>query len=711
MKRLGVILALVFSWPAWSSPIDVRSGEHSEFTRLVVYLADGQKWNVSEADGLTNFSVEDWDQGFDISTVFRKINTERLKSLTASQGRLVMSFGCDCRVETTQLAGGFVSLDIREKARSRPLPKPKLPKVSDDAAVVISEVSQVTPREDLMEWPVVFVEDTSFEFLDQILANNSASPARAFENGLGEEIARGATLTYLQPSNAVLDRGPQGETEQSRTKDELIALLDERAQFSNAGEINSLAPEEVEVSCPAPSSVTVSEWGGDLPFADQLASLRQGIYSEFDEVDFRVVRDLARFYIHHAMIPEFNEVIENYGDQMDQTYLEDLANLIEGKFAAQNSLTTHKECAGETGFWSFYAGGGDSGISTEKIEKHIAVFQRFPRDLQVIVADRLIENLEENDNFTASGVVRNALLIDENPEGEFDQQVILKADLSSLSQEELLELSGKSDAQSPDALLVFLDHAIDTETPVTPDVIDLAGSFIHQLDGTEVSKRLHSKLVIALVQRGEGALGLAKILNQNEESFWDLENLRIQFATNLLSNANSSDIAKFAWQFEQRSFLKELPYETRLDLAQYLIEQGQPDLARLSLEGLKPSDVVSKLSAQAFAQLGQRNKAAGIASELSGEQLDPKLSEIVLTENPDTAWQIRDSLTGVAAERAAWISQRWSEVETEDARGETSLLLAGSLIERELSKKPIQDAQDAKDESKKARQILNELLN
>jgi hypothetical protein len=215
---------------------------------------------------------------------------------------------------------------------------------------------------------------------------------------------------------------------------------------------------------------------------------------------------------------------------------------------------------------------------------------------------------------------------------------------------------------------------------------------------------------LAIVHRGEGSIGLRKVLLENEENFWEPKNLREKLAKATLASDQPSVVSELVWRYDQRAFLKKLPENLRLELAQYLVEQGQPKLALLALEGLQKSNLSSELSARTFAQSGRENEAISLASEFTTRQLEPRLSEVVMSENPDIAWEMRDNLSGVAVERVAWISQRWSEVETDDIRGETSLLLVEAQKARIYSDKPIQDAQDAQIRSRKTRRVLEELL-
>ncbi|MEP5951833.1 MAG: hypothetical protein ABJ249_09535, partial [Lentilitoribacter sp.] len=100
MRRAFLIFIFNFlvSGIAQAEPIVVRSGEHDNFTRLVLPLPLGSRWSIDERPGVAKVILEEFNDGFDLSYAFEIIPRTRLVALVARGSELELQLSCTCPV-------------------------------------------------------------------------------------------------------------------------------------------------------------------------------------------------------------------------------------------------------------------------------------------------------------------------------------------------------------------------------------------------------------------------------------------------------------------------------------------------------------------------------------------------------------------------------------------------------------------------------------
>ena len=124
--RIASLLATLAVLPvcATAEPVEVRSGWHPTFTRLVFPSETLLEWRIERpwaGEARIAFSPA---PELDVRGVFMRIPRERLKGLTAEAGALVLDLNCDCPVEVGQIGSGHVVIDILDGGPLPPRPAP-----------------------------------------------------------------------------------------------------------------------------------------------------------------------------------------------------------------------------------------------------------------------------------------------------------------------------------------------------------------------------------------------------------------------------------------------------------------------------------------------------------------------------------------------------------------------------------------------------------
>ncbi len=123
MKRAGLTLTAILIWLAFSvvptsaQTIRVSSGEHADFSRLVVAFRQPVNWTFGKVQGGFELRSNARDVTFLLSTIFDLIPRDRIKSVTdLGEGRLFLEVSCPCFADAFALPRGQVVLDIKDGA-------------------------------------------------------------------------------------------------------------------------------------------------------------------------------------------------------------------------------------------------------------------------------------------------------------------------------------------------------------------------------------------------------------------------------------------------------------------------------------------------------------------------------------------------------------------------------------------------------------------
>ncbi|TNJ42279.1 hypothetical protein [Phaeobacter sp. B1627] len=119
-RAIAFVAAGVVADYAEAQTIVARSGEHSDFSRLVMRIPDGVEWSLTQSDRIATVNVGSPTALFNTQSVFDLIPRTRIQSVSQNgPGQpLRIDLGCECVVDYYQQADGYLVIDVRE---GRPL--------------------------------------------------------------------------------------------------------------------------------------------------------------------------------------------------------------------------------------------------------------------------------------------------------------------------------------------------------------------------------------------------------------------------------------------------------------------------------------------------------------------------------------------------------------------------------------------------------------
>ncbi|HID67950.1 MAG TPA: hypothetical protein EYP31_06770, partial [Roseibacterium sp.] len=120
---LAIGLAIAAAPPVHAQTIQVQSGDHVGFTRLVLSIGADREWALDqEADGQWILALSPTVDGFDTSTSFDLIQRARLADLTGGE-TLALDLACACDVSSFRHDGRYLVIDITDPDPNAPAPE------------------------------------------------------------------------------------------------------------------------------------------------------------------------------------------------------------------------------------------------------------------------------------------------------------------------------------------------------------------------------------------------------------------------------------------------------------------------------------------------------------------------------------------------------------------------------------------------------------
>jgi hypothetical protein len=557
LKFIFLAGVFFFANSAWAKPALVKSGEHSGFSRLVLYTDDVQKWSQTRSSGTVTVTVQGWSSGFDTSRVFEMIPTDRITQLESTTSSLMLKLGCDCTVEVQTIDQGGLMIDVMDARKS---------------VVLAPTVAQA------YQWPDP----------DEITRKNrKSSSIAAFRKSISERVARAATQQIL---TAIPINGPDRAVapDQLTPRPPPDAPVD-RIRTTSASERaarREQSPTPQVLACPPKQIGDIENWGSTLPFSEQFGEIRNSLIGEFDTLDQSEALRLTRLYLYFAMGAEALATIDAFGQTgYEIQFLRPLAKLLDG--ASPDKITVQiptNGCNGTNAIWGVLLATNKEEI-TEPHAKIIAQsFSQLPYHLRSILGPRLITRLKNDGNEIAASVIRNSIA---NRQDESTEETPNPEDLRSLSAAKLKELIGKNNSLTPQALVVLLEGNIEQGASVSDSMREIARSFVVQQRGDQISVELETALVKDAALRGAYLEALQMAFNSADQT--DVSTTISFVAKKLIDAGSDIDVAKFVLRLGHDLGAKHLQLDTISAISERLKSARLGELAT-TFSGL-PSEV------------------------------------------------------------------------------------------------------------------------
>ncbi|MDP3193989.1 lipopolysaccharide assembly protein LapB [Tabrizicola sp.] len=657
----ALLLLLAFTVQAQAQTARVLSGEHGDFTRLVIELPAGMEWTVGRTKTGYAFAARAGTQpDYDLSTVWQRIPRARLADLAVdpTSGALSMVLGCDCHVFPFEYRGGIVVLDIKEG----PAPKGS---AFEAALPLVTGSPPIPDTIPAYDWLDGRSTSSPTDFSLPLPLDTGTVSLEPLRDELLEQIAKGA-------ADGVVDMEMPGKPPKQPAFDHAELPWSHIRIGENPGVTVTkpgalIAEDALPSACVDPKLVDLATWGDDLLPHELLVAARADLYGEFDLPDEDSVLRSSRQLLYLGFGVETRQHLAMLvdGSSGDTVSLyRSMAHLVDGETDPQSAFASMLECEGPPALWAALAQDRFPPGPAVNRDAILQAFLALPAHLRRHLGPALAEKFLARDDSEAVRIIRDAMErspdVDQGTVALIDAKASLQqgdADAAQAHAETAVALDGDS-AENLVALVETHFHKLQ---PMDPQIADALMAIRGETRGGQFGAQVDRALVLALalsdqIQAAFKADPAPSVLSD----LWRVVEARtadddfLRHAV-LTAGAPRPDVAA----------------EVAQALSDRLLALGFPDAALVWLGPVAASDPVELRETAAKAQLGRRDARAALAllDGLAGAEAEALRAKALLLLGDLSAAQSALSRAGDSetASRVGLWEGNWSGLAPESA--------------------------------------------
>jgi hypothetical protein len=505
LAGLAALVQTASAQTAQAQTARVASGEHGDFTRLVIELPAAIDWTVGRLPLGYGFAAIGSDQpAYDLSRVWDRIPRTRLLALRVdpATGALQLSLACDCHVFPFEYQPGMIVLDIKDG----PAPAGSSFEAALEPGKAVEEAVVVDVPADVAayDWrsvPTGGPADAAMP-LDLPTGSISLDPLR---DELLAQISRGAADGIVDmelPGTPAMNPG----TEWGELPWTTIHLGEAAGVEVRPGGGAEIVTSRAE--CLEDADLDLAAWGRDMPPADLLSEARSALFGEFDRIEPDAALRAIQIHLYLGFGAEargYADLLQGDGAEILPFY-RSMSHLIDGETDPQTPFAAMLGCDGAAALWAALAHDqlpAGPGVNTDAI---LRSFLALPPHLRRHLGRALADKLLAHDDADAARVIRDA--IERVSETDLAEVALLdaKADLHNgdlPAAQAHAETAVQAGADDSESLITLVETHFRTATPLDPGVALTLRTLLHEAGGRSDEPALQRALVLALALSGE----------------------------------------------------------------------------------------------------------------------------------------------------------------------------------------------------------------
>jgi hypothetical protein len=504
----ALLLLLCLASPGAAETARVLSGDHEDFTRLVIELPQATGWIVGRTKlGYAFAAKGEVQPDYDISAVWERISRSRLQDLAVdpATGALDLSLACECHIFPFEYGPGVIVLDIKPgqppaaSAFEAGFPQPALAVASaatDSAANGYDWLDRTERLEDARDVGVL-----------PLPLNTGTVSLDPLRDELLEQIARGAV-------DGIVDMELPG-------KPQVVPAADNgnlpwsQIRIGEQPGVIVLNPDGFDdddkpvAECPERELLDLPAWGSGKPVNDLLAEARADLFVEFDSADPEAVLRSVRSLLYLGFGAEARQhaaFLEPSAAPTELALYLSMAIIVDGGSDPQTPFAAMLDCDGPAALWAALA--HDHLPRKGRLNRDAAVqaFLALPAHLRQHLGPGLAEKFLTQGDAEAARMIRDAINRAPNADNVAIAVLDARADLDAGNLDAAQSHAAAAvalDGDHADSLIALVEaHFLKLE-PMEPEVAEALLALQGETQGTAIGADIDRALVLALGLSGQ----------------------------------------------------------------------------------------------------------------------------------------------------------------------------------------------------------------
>lgn len=742
MKRAlpAVIISVFFSGSSlWADPIPVRSGEHSDFTRLVMPFPDGATWRLENDSRRASIILGGFDDGFDLSNAFSVIPRTRLNALVATQSRLELQLNCDCDVSGFVEYNGFLVVDISDKvarvsaSRKPPDTVSALPNSRFQFGELLWSFDESqfappdeNPYDDARELgrpgetePSVRMQDIEVRRQDILKAFSAAA-----SKGLVEIDDSLSELTGSEPP----DSAGSIRSEPMQIDEYPVENVNGNIRVTSSRDVQDPETPDPFVSlagatCPDPDLLQISAWATEEPVEVQIGRSNRALFDDAGRFNYAEALSRVRIYLYFGFGAEARQLLTMIPNaSSDYPELHDLAQYFEYGFV-RNPRILHQfpDCNSAFALWGMLAPQTLSEDSLTDTEAALRALKALPAHIRYIAAQDLSEILLQRGDLQNGTIAMR--LYEQLPQHDDGEVRVANAVAESLRKNNsesrglLSEVVAEGSNEAPIALIKMIDQLVSQGDAIPSDTLTLTEAYLFEFRGTDLAPSLLRANILAAAQSllFDSA---TEVYLENSDDFDDAQKREVASQLFLMIASAASDI-----EFLERYYADYTKFQDWVDETSTVAVADRLFMLGFSTEALAVVERLDEENPSARAQIlraklhlaeGEYLKTIDELERLRSLEADRIRAAALqgLGENAEARDLFFEAERPDLATYASWMSNEWKDLIDPDdpVFGPIRNLASEDLPGINRDKQIVEDTSKVLEASGLARKALEDLL-
>jgi len=623
IRWLAIAVCLLPSTLA-AAPIAVRSGEHTDFSRVVLTFSTSPDWTLGRTSNGYRLRIAGESRQFDLDDVFRKMTTNRIRAIRPTDGGLQFDVDCLCHIDAFEFRSGLLVIDVKDgppvasspfeagfssdevaiserPSNNNPSITPHPPAEPISLALAPGEVKlgqqfPKKPQNKATDPPGPSSNPTSALKLDPVQqpAPELAASLRAYQmreqllKQLGRASAQGLVAA---PQAAKPVRNSENElavSVTSKKKEVKKAAMEEHLNFRTETQIDRDAPmpeppelTAIGVKCLPAELTDVSLWQGDSNAWENVVRARAKLSDEVDHISDSAVLNLVHAYLFAGFGAEALALLEAAAENsVDRDVLAEIARLMDGQsLEASAAINSQITCDTPGALWAALASDDWPGTDFANTSAILLSFSALPLHLRRELGPGLSQKFLAKNDEESARAVRNAIARADGEHGsKFD---ILEANMMARSGDldaatgTLETVISRGDDNSPQALFDLMSLLLQNRKAPTRDMVVAAQALMFERQGSDFERQMAPILVQALSKLGEHGEAVQALLRLPTAE----AELSDQVANNLVELEHDAQFLRFSFSSTFSKLDAAISPKARANFSRRLRELGFDDKA------------------------------------------------------------------------------------------------------------------------------------